>query len=669
MCGGVALKLLTLGTLPEPLHNTEYTSTTDMAGMQAAPGALKNLLEISKDPEVTLKTNLIDKLRSEITTDIDAPTAQHILLLCCAALYNLREDPNSVTALAEKVVEYLSFDQIQAIEPSIDLLAGIKAPSPPINNLALTVISKAGRSGHAQKIAEEQELVLELVDLWLTNHNTYITEKAVDALFELLDADPLTYAACVENTNNSPNMGKTIFQNAQIYDWLYASCSLSDVGNRGHLSKRVKSVAQGRLMDFIYRLGCRNFDMVSKTHIHAVESNYQSSSLLEFAFQMVDNEDDLLTMTHIQFLTRLLTIDFPGLGFSIGDNSTSSTFSSRSLDAIVQSGLHEKLIHHYVGIESSHPPSSSFIIGSVKRYVAQYALLYPNHFLQLPQVMLDGILSRISQALAIPSVQWAHGNVPSDDLHVLSCLPRVLLLNARSSPLMKLPIKPVNKEVLHALGRIFHGPDVPSDDKNYSPRPGCQTSYRAETAAARVLYLYYINYHHDLWINIVEVADVLAMQDTALAAIAFIRTVIEANWDVIASAAELGELYGSRFPLPLESEVVQLGPSRTGVLPSSGVWALLIPPALTAVLPYLLKPPQTYAHYVAGGAADTENSVWRVATAKFDALVALQKALHHLPPGQLEGLGDVVQTVNRRVASGPMGPQIQLGGHVEAVEL
>jgi hypothetical protein len=355
-------------------------------------------------------------------------------------------------------------------------------------------------------------------------------------------------------------------------------------------------------------------------------------------------------------------------------NTSCPAFSSPALEFLIASKLHAKTVNYYLDHSLLDPATVKFVSGPVMAYISQYALLYPNHLLRAPQSFLDKMLSRIIQSFTIPSAQWAHGPIPSGDLNILASLPRVMLLEAGArslNPLLSIPSKPLNKDTLNTLARVFHGPLTPKESQSDNQTTPDQnlTSPQAEAAAARVLYLLYLNEHPDIWNNVVVVADILAMPDIALAAISSIKAVLTANWEVVTSDDSSALVSSSRFRVPTEAQVSRLGPAARGTLPASGLWALLVPPALTVVLPYLFKPPQTYANSVAGGAGDTESAVWRIATAKFDVLVALQAAAKGADGG-IEGFSDLVRTIDRRVVDGPWGPPNQeVGSRVDALEL
>ncbi|PGH07533.1 hypothetical protein AJ79_06268 [Helicocarpus griseus UAMH5409] len=644
-----------------------------------------HLDRVIQDPSTPLCVPALDKLKAELISNTNQDVSFTILKRVSQVLPVLREDPSPLTGLATKAATYLSFTQIQSVDPPLNLLAGIKAPSPPVNILTLYLLGKASESASdAAIISTDPTLVIALVELWLKVSDTAVSQAAFDVLWSLLEvdhahdyeSDDLVDGEKKNKIGGQGLMWRRMFDDRNVYGRLFSICSLDSAEQPGLLSRRDKSVAQGRLMDLVIKAGSLDWHSITTSHFPDIESKYRSSNLLSFAAsQMIDPDDILLHMTHIHFLRELLRIGAPGLRQRAKVQSHSyPLFSSPSLEYLVSSGLHGKIMNYYLEPAILDPASAPFLSGPVMGYISQYAILYPNHLLQQPQSFLDNILSRISEAFDIESVKWAHGPVPSGDLDILASLPRVMLVEAGNrwiNPLQSIPTKPVNNHVLDTLGRIFKGPPSleGTSDVLVNPLDKNPTSPRAEAAASRVLYLRYLNEHPDLWANVVAAADILAMQDNALAAIAFIKSVLTANWIVIPpNEASAGPLTGSRFGIPTEDQVSRLGPSTQGRLPASGLWALLVPPALTEVLPYLFKAPQTYANFVAGGAADTESAVWRIATVKFDALVALQAEVKKAE-GSLEGFNDIIRTLNKRVADGPWGPPSQVGSRIDALEL
>ncbi|KAL2219901.1 hypothetical protein M432DRAFT_286143 [Thermoascus aurantiacus ATCC 26904] len=643
------------------------------------PKVHEHLGKVLNDPSIPLDVSAIEKLKAEITESTDRAVSAALLTRISQLLPVLREDPTPLTTLGIKATAYCSFSDIRSVDPPVNILAGIKARSPPVNLLALSLVGKAGKSpSDAAVVAGDPELVASLVELWLSTSVTEVAQAAFDVLWSLLEVD---HTSPLENGDKSSGnkkaaggqglMWRRLFTDRKVYGLFFSICSLIDAGQPGKLSKREKTIAQGRLMDLVAKAGKLRWDAVADSHIPDIESRYHCTSLLHFtACQMVDTGDVLMHMTLLNFFRELLQIDAPGL-LARNHVRSSSTFSSPALDFLVSQDLHPMIIGYYLNPKKLDAVDLVYVAGPIMAYVAQYALLYPNHLLQKPQDFLDKILAHIVESFAMPSAQWAHGPVPTGDLRILSSLPRVLLVQAgvqSPNPLLALPSSPANKDSLDTLARIFHGPPkcekVQSLDLN---APGqIPTDWHKEAAAARVLYFTYLNNNPNFWNHIVAAADTIALHEVALAALSLMKAVITANWETLDETVR-GPV-GSRYQLPSEEELSRLSPAAQGTLPTSGAWAMLSPPALTTVIPYLFKPPQTYANFVGGGANDTESAVWRVATTKYDVLVALYDALHETRL-DVEGFDDIMRTLAQRVREGPLGPQIQAGSRVDTMQM
>jgi hypothetical protein len=634
-----------------------------------------HLAKVQEDPSTPLDTSLIARLKLQLIDRTDPVVPATLLSQIAVLLPVLQEDPTPLTTLATAACASLSFTDIRSVEPTINLIAGFKAPSEPINLLALSLLAKAGQaSSDAAIVAEDSELVAALVELWLSTTSTAVAQAALDALWALLEVDtasPLEqgeYDHTIDDGRAGQGlMWRRVFTDKDVYGLLFGLCSLSKDAP-GDLSKRERTVAQGRLMGFLVKAGHLRWDIISKSQVVDVEAKYQSSSLLDFAAsRMVDPGDVLMHMTLLGFYKDLLDIDAPGL-VARGSVQSASTFSSPALDFLIVEKLHSKVLEYYLDESRLDPVDLIYLAGPVMAYLSKYAESYPNHFLTNPSTLLDGIIARINRALAIPSTQWAHGEVPTGHLAVLASLPRVLLVEAGrhgSNPMLNIPTNPPNGQALDVLGKIFHGPSRAEMDLNTSGQT--PTDWHHEAAAARILYFMYLNHNPGFWTDIVAAADILAMKDVALSAIAFMNAIVLAHWQPLPPASHVAKV-SSRFQLPSEEDLGQLSPASSGLLPLSGPWAVLTPPALTTLLPYLFKPPRSYAEFVGGGAGDSQNAVWKVATAKHEVLVALYNGLRE-SGGQMEGFEDILQTLRQRVSAGPVGPIQSATAQVAAVNL
>ncbi|KAE8383251.1 hypothetical protein BDV26DRAFT_251964 [Aspergillus bertholletiae] len=633
-----------------------------------------HLQQVQRDPSIRLDIPIIDKLKLQLTESTDSSVPATLLPLISQLLPVLQEDPTPITTLAIKATAYTSFTDLRSIDPPIDFITGFRAPSPPINLLALALLSRAGEApSDAAIVAGDSELVASLVELWLSTSSTAVAQAAFDALWALLEVDLTSPLENGEGTNEGQGLvWRRVFTDRDVYGRFFSLCSLTENGP-GSLGKRDKTIAQGRLMGFLTKAGNLRWDIISSSQIPDIETRYNSDSLLHFAAcEMVERTDVLMHMTLLNFFHDLLEIQAPGLT-ARSFVQAASTFSSPALDFLILHNLHSSLLSYYLDESKLDPVDLNYLCGPIMAYVAQYAELYPNHFLQNPKHLLDRILSRISASVTISSAQWAHGPVPSGQLNVLSCIPRVLLVDATKqglNPVLALPTSPPNKEALDTLSKILHGPSklYLADTMELNASGQTATDWPKEAAAARILYFMYLNQHSTFWTDIVAAADILAMKDVSLAAISFMRAIITANWEKVSGEIVSSIPHTSRYQLPSEEGLGSLSPASQGVLPSSGAWAALTPPALTVLLPYLFKAPRSYAEFVGGGAGDSQNAVWKVATAKHEVLMALH---YHLKEtgGDMAGFEDIMRTLQQRVNEGPWGPVTQNGSRVETVGL
>ena len=640
------------------------------------PAVKSHLDQVLQDPSIRLDSTLLDKLKIELTENVDRVVPATLLTQIPQLLPVLQEDPTPLTVLGTRATAYISFADLRSVDPPVNFIAGFKAPSPPINLLALSLLEKAGQvPSDAAIVAGDSDLVASLVELWLSTSSIEVSQAALDTIWALLEIDlasPLENGAS-DSAGGQGLVWRRMFTDKDVYGLLFSLCSLSEDGP-GSLPKREKTVAQGRLMGLLVKAGKVRWDIITTSQVSEVESKYQSDSLLHFAAcQMVDKSDVLMHMTLLNFFHDMLGIDAPGL-VARSYVQSASTFSSPALDFLIIHKLHPTVLGYYLDESKLDPVDLNFLSSPVMAYVAQYAELYPNHLLQNQQSLLDRIIVRVTGSLTIPPIQWAHGQTPGGQLNVLSSLPRVMLVEAGKRglhPVLALPTNPPNREALNVLAKIFHGPQKPEAANSVELDSSGQTptDWHKEAAAARFLYFTYLNHRPSLWTDIVTAADILVMKDVCLASISFMQAIITANWQRLA-----GEVIapvpgtGSRFQLPPEQSLGSISPAMQGSLPSSGPWAVLTPPALTTLLPYLFQPPRSYAEFVGGGAGDAENAVWKIATAKYDVLVTLHRRLKDLDE-QTPELEEIVRTLQTRVSDGPLGPMTRTVRNVEAIGL
>ncbi|KAL8686936.1 MAG: hypothetical protein Q9218_006753 [Villophora microphyllina] len=593
---------------------------------------------------------LLEKLDWQVTETISEAERDALIDQLAKLLPNLQQDPTPVTKLIQYLVRPASytFSRVLKIQPAVDFQAGLKTPSSSINLVTLSLLDKA-RSSRSDVgiVAGKPEVVAALIELWLSTPDTAVARRAHSVLLGLLTADDESSSPMTPSHNQSL-MWRRVFRDKDTYGLIYQICSLTTAGQDGQLSKRDKTVAQARLLDFVAKIDC---DAIRSTQIAEVESHYgvREGGLMEFAtFRMVEYEDDVLMhMTLIDVFAELLKPDHSLVQYF--DNPDQPNHSSSTLDFLTRRGLHSRTLSYYLDPTKHSSLDLSYLYSRSANYLATYCTYFPSQFLDNEATFKATIL-RLSEVLGnMSSGRWAQGQTPKHDLHVLASLPRLALLPKRTldSPLFMLPVRPPSEDALHTLAAIFHGP-IDQDKANSDE----------ELSAARALYFLYLERNPNLWRDVVKAAETVALKETALAAIALIKSIITSNWGPLHS-----DNYRAEFALPTEAQLAEQCHSAQH-LPPTGTLAILAPPVMETVLPYLLRPAQTFSNLVGGGKGDVESAAYKVAAAKFDVLVSLKPRLEGI--GRLE---DAVAVVNRRLTLGVLGGSGEPGSSVGTMEL
>lgn len=571
-------------------------------------------------------------------------------------LQNVQQDPTPLTQLLEKLLQHFSFSDVLSFEPPVDFANGLRSGTAmtPINMLMLYLLQKATNTTDTATVAGWPEVVRALVKLWLATPDTGVTTRAASLLCDFLAVDKPTVAEPGQQLPDSHSgqglMWKRIFSDADVYTTLFDCCDLKSIGPE--LSKRQVTLAQARLLDVLPKWATLDWSAVSKSHNHEVESLHgvtnRGGGLLDFAaLHMIDTKDDILThVVLIEFYASLLVATKHEL---VLPNS------SVGLEFSLKTGIHEQVANLYLLDTADDLLGSMFLYGPASRYLAVYASVYPQHYIssKLPAAIQKRLLNQFDQSAS----RWAHSEPPKYDLGLLASLPRISLLPGRSgakdwsaTPLLRLPSASVPPEVFDTLATIFHGPAEevvtfpqasPMTDVNHKDKV-------EDAAAARTLYFQYLAHHRSLWKDVVAHAETVAILDRALAALSLLTAVITANWST-----------EEEFDLP------------SGVIatPGSGVIAILSPPALEHVIPYLSRPARSFSNLV-GGRGDAESPAYRIAMAKYDALSALVKRLSaYLNATPDLDLQTVLRTLEKRLAEGPLSTDEEPGGQIATLEL
>lgn len=552
-------------------------------------------------------------------------------------LPTLQQDPTPVTNLINVLIIPPKYDfaRVLTIKPPVDFTAGFLSSLPPINLTTLSLLEKATyRKSDIDIVAGKADVVAALIKLWLCTPDTAVAGRAHEVIEGLLLVDEGENTMSDSEIMDEGLMWRRILRDKDIYGSIFSICSLSTAGQEGPLSRREKTVSQARLLDLLLKI---DSNPVRTSQIPEIERNFgvNHGGLLHFAaIHMVDYQDDVMMhMTLIEFYANYL--------------GTGQTFA---LDFLRGNGLHTRSMAYYLEPEKQDSLDLTYLYGSSAKYLSTYCSTHPQDLLSTP--IAGHILSRVTQSLENTSLsQWAQGNIPKHDLHVLASLPRVTLIprTDASSPLFSIRVKPANADAFATLGHVLHGPS--------------QGNKPEEQAAARALYYLEMEHLPDFWKRIVDSANTVALKENALSAISLIEAVITANWLPLPDNERSGS---TMFQLPSEMELASKCHAES--LPQSGFEAILTQPALGIVIPYLMRPAQTFGSLVGGGRGDLGGAVYQIAAAKHDVLKLLHQRLRKWVETRGEG-HEMVAAVGARVAQGPMGGTSEVGGRVGTLEM
>ena len=632
-------------------------STDPAAAHDLQTRLLRNINEVSQNPSTSLEVRTFDEAELVLPKTLQPDQSLIVIQALVGLLPTLQQDATPVVNLLLKFLEDFSYaDVLQFGSQTLPLTDGLAVGEQmsSYNRLVLTLLEKAThKPSDAAQVASMLDTMLALVRLWLCTSDTGIASQSSKLLLDLLRIDQ---EIVTDPDGHIPDGGqglvwKRIFGDRNVYGTIFEACSLSGPSSL-KLSKNQHTLAQARLMEWLPTIGAMDWSAISRSHHSDIESAFGvSGGLLEYAaLRMVDYKDDVLMhRCLIDFYSDLLRTTWEA------DTGISTHNDSPALRYLIAEGLHARTTAMYLQLPGTplDPVESMFLYGPAANYIATYATFFSEHF--MASQMTKQISDRLMRAFSMGPAKWAHGDSPKHDLHLIASVPRMSLLPNRdgngpwnTSPLSLLPSKSTNPDVLNTLATIFHGPGTETvmfppislvDAKN--------DEIRVEAAAAKALYFHYIASNQKFWQDIAAHADTVALKDLALSAINCLIAVITAHWST-----------KPEFVLP-----------TTIATPGSGQVAILTPPSLEYTLPYLFKPAQSFSNLV-GGRGDAESAAYKIASGKFDALKALHSRLMvqvEQQPG--EGYEEILATLSKRLAEGPISREGEVGGRIGTLEL
>ncbi|KAK5169454.1 uncharacterized protein LTR77_005430 [Saxophila tyrrhenica] len=603
-----------------------------------------NIEAVTKDAGESLDWRTFEEAELVLPKQLTAAEQTHIVYSLVAIIPNLQQDPTPAANLLVRLLQDYSYTDVLSLGSSnIPWTDGLAVGEHMVsfNGLMLNLLEKATvQLTDAAHVASMLDTMLALVRLWLCTPDTGIASRASKLLRRLLEVDRE-----IQSDPGAPVRGgqglvwKRIFGDRNIYGTIFEATTLSGPSSL-KMSKNQRTLAQARLLEWLPTIGSMDWSAIARSHHDDIESTYGvKEGLLEFAaLRMVDYKDDVLMhRCLVDFYSELL------LSNRASSAGVASATDSPALRYMIASGLHARTGAIYLQTpgSSADPLEAMFLYGPAANYIAT----------QMPKQVTD----HLHGALDLSPAKWAHAESPKHDLHLMASLPRQALLPAGSTaaqwnqtPLSLLPSRSTSADVLNTLATILRGPD---EEPMIFPG-GWVTEVddgvrQTEAAAARALYYNYLSHDQRFWNNIATHADTVALKDLALSAINCLVAVTTAKWSTKPD-----------MPLP-----------TTIATPDHGHLAILSPPALEYALPYLLKPAQSFANIV-GGRGDTESAAYQIATAKFDAVRALHDRIQSQAQEQPEeGFEEILRTLNKRLAEGPLSREGEVGGRVGTMEL
>lgn len=277
-----------------------------------------HLLQVDDDPSTTLDADLLEKCELFTSTpEYRAGIWQEtgpLFLQIAALLPNLQQDPSPLVHFVTKLAAPYRFEHIK----EVDFEIGLDLQATPVHSLILTLLEKAAAgSNDAQALANRPAVMAAIVRLWLCASDAGVATQAEHLLTLLLRAsknEPVAISGETPlHTYGAGPVWRRLFTDRDIVSLYYHYTSLKTLPNppRPFLTKRDKTIAQARLLNWLPKVGALDWSTISLPHGVDIEKEIglgENQGLLHYAsLNMVDTEDDMLMhMTLINFYRELI---------------------------------------------------------------------------------------------------------------------------------------------------------------------------------------------------------------------------------------------------------------------------------------------------------------------------------------------------------------------------
>lgn len=526
-------------------------------------------------------------------------------------LLNLtNQDPSLLTDLMIRLIDHPSstFDRLLQIQPIEGILQGLQVPVPSINLVTLAFLEKSTVNPvDISRIAVIPELAQAWISLWLSTPDTQVGARAGKVLEKVLrngaPSGPL-------EMGQNP-MVRRIFRDEGVYRTIFTLCDPKSRTDSHQLTRRQKTIAQGRLLTFVIDLDGSSSPMRS-SQLPDVEKEFgmQEGGLFQFAFcsMSIEPDDVLMQSVYIQACARVVA------------RRDSNDKTSWVLSFFKKNGIQQRIIGCYLSDDSD----TRFLYRDAADYIAAYAVWSEDFVAN--RGLLVRILTKLGQTFHDTSkAEWeSSGKNASSDLVVAGALPRIIYVpdaeryTGVPPPVYDLPDNVLDQGIIDTLAKIF----CRADD--------------SECKIARLIYYLYLHRHPCFWSNIASAAVHPLLDDVALAAIRLMESFLFASWAPLCTESRNDDI----ISLPSESQLgsmVSTVPSNS--LPIEGWQALLLDKAASdAVIPYLLQ--------------STGKQSWKVSVAKHELTEKIRDKLQAVAP-EHPGIRGVLTLISQKVSQGP----------------
>ncbi|KAI5296418.1 hypothetical protein KEM52_002830 [Ascosphaera acerosa] len=608
---------------------------------------------------VSLDTGLIDDLRRQLNQDTDRQVLKDIVCLIIQSLPQItqREEPRALVGLVETIAPLLSVRDLgelvvqeQKIWPDV-VSEGLASENTSVNLMALSLLQRAAESYEdADSICTHSAPIAPLVSQALSVESLEVAQKAMSVLQQLLKA----------HTQPSPDPGvppvfgevwDRVFEVERYYPkWIpdAEACDAMRRSREGRFSARQYSVAKARLWDLTLCMASLHWESVTTSHLPDDESRSTWKSLLDWVVcRMVDYSDELLLATHLASLSRLISLQAPGI---------SGPTRSPALDFLIERGVHDQLVDAYLGKQSCNEHLLSPLCKhELTSYVETYVSCYPRHLLEQPSAHLSELRDYIARGIDVSPARWANSPEQSNELRVMVALPRTLLLRWRHL-VQLIPAKPLTEHALLALSQILSGPACSREsDESIAVTP----EWRAEAAAARELCAEYMTSHTSLWAGLAKAMETVAYGRLAIAACDFASSLLEARWTCLQVArAEADTRTDKPDYIDSHRQTGHRCDAETGEsIPKTGLELLTSPQVVQQFLLPILE-----SHH-SRRTMPPEDKLLREATVrKITFLKSLRGAILANPGQEDPVTSALLVKLELRIIQGPLGGDSQRGG-------